>query len=74
MAQKRMYSSIAEAFRKSTWFFRGGQISFKALDFSGAQFYFQARSGMQKSRCSKPNCTSDRDTTRNIAFCSLVCK
>ena len=39
-----MHSSIAEAFRKSTWFFRGGQISFKALDFSGAQFYFQARS------------------------------
>ena len=48
----------------------GGRISFKAPDFSGAQFYLRARSGTQKNRCSKPTCTSDLDTTRNIAFCS----
>ena len=39
MAKKRMYSSIAEAFRKSTWFFRGEKFLsrrsiFRALNFT----------------------------------------
>ena len=53
-------------------FYRAGQIYLHKPDFSGAQFYLRARSGLQKKgrEKSKSMCTSVWETTRNNHFCS----
>ena len=42
---------------------------------SKLQTFLLARSiGYAKNRWSKPKCTSDRDTTKDLAFCYLLLK
>ena len=47
----------------------GGQISFKAPDFSCASDRAHKKNG-----CSKPHCAFNQDTNKSIAFCSLLPK
>ena len=51
--ESKNISSQSEVMAQS----KGGQIYFYALNFSGAQFYFHARSGTQKIRHRKSVCT-----------------
>ena len=47
-------------------FNRAKHIYFFTLNFLGTQFYLGARLDTRKNERSKPKCTSDRETTKNI--------
>ena len=54
--------------------YQGWTNSFLGVRLFGRPILLARSIGHAKCGCSKPKCTSDRDTTRNIELCSLLPK
>ena len=71
---KFVYPPLFQFINQNKGTSRREQIFFWAPDFLGTQTYLRAGSGTQKNAHSKPKCTPNQNTSKNIVLCYLLPK